>query len=55
MKENLLMVTGDSHMVAFDNGYNNDQGGFPSAVSSPLDKTPSCKGGKYVYGPFSFN
>ena len=42
-------------MNAFDNGYNNDAGGFANCVSSPMDKTPSCKGGKYIHGPFSAN
>lgn len=42
------MLTGDSHMLAFDNGYNNKYGGFPHVVSSPLDRTNSCKGGTYT-------
>ncbi|EAS07543.2 PhoD-like phosphatase (macronuclear) [Tetrahymena thermophila SB210] len=54
-KQNVLLITGDSHMVAFDNGYNNDAGGFPHCISSPMDKTPSCKGGQYTFGPFSGN
>ncbi|KAL4434714.1 hypothetical protein ABPG74_017134 [Tetrahymena malaccensis] len=55
VKQNVLLITGDSHMVAFDNGYNNDAGGFPHCISSPMDKTPSCKGGTYTFGPFSGN
>lgn len=49
------MITGDSHMVAFDNGYNNKVGGFMNIIASPMDKTPSCKGGLYTYGPYSGN
>ncbi|KAL4483544.1 hypothetical protein ABPG72_016825 [Tetrahymena utriculariae] len=55
VKQNVLLITGDSHMVAFDNGHNNDAGGFPHCISSPMDKTPSCKGGHYTFGPFSGN
>ena len=40
----LVAVCGDTHMLAFDTGYHNDEyGGFPIFQCSPLDSTPSCK------------
>jgi len=42
-------------MIAFDNGYNNNAGGFANTIASPMDKTPSCKGGKYTFGPYEGN
>jgi len=32
-----IFILGDTHMLAFDNGRNNDDGGFPVAFSGPLD------------------
>ncbi len=32
------MVSGDNHMLALDNGFNNkDSGGFINVVAAPLD------------------
>jgi len=49
------MVSGDNHMIAFDNGYNNPFGNFMSVVAAPLDKENSCKGGKWTFGPYMHN
>lgn len=39
----LVMISGDSHMLTFDDGSNNLYGRFPIFQCSPLDSTPSCK------------
>ncbi len=45
----LVVVSGDTHMLAFDTGYHNDEyGGFPIFQCSSLDSTPSCKQGGYT-------
>jgi hypothetical protein len=31
------MISGDNHMLAFDNGFNNDAGGFMNFVAASLD------------------
>ena len=51
----LLMVSGDAHMVAIDDGTNTDysaagDGGFPLIHSAPLDRPASIKGGPYSEG-----
>jgi hypothetical protein len=51
----LLMVSGDAHMVAIDDGTNTDystvgDGGFPLLHSAPLDRPASIKGGPYSEG-----
>ena len=53
----LLMVSGDAHMVAIDDGTNTDysdtgQAAFPLLHSSALDRPGSIKGGPYSHGAF---
>jgi phosphodiesterase/alkaline phosphatase D-like protein/membrane-associated phospholipid phosphatase len=50
--DNLLMVSGDAHMLAFDDGTNTDYsasqaGGFPLFHVAAVDRRPSVKGGPY--------
>lgn len=45
----LFMVSGDAHMVAFDDG-TNAEGGFPVFHAAPLDRRGSYKGGPYSHG-----
>jgi len=53
--DNLLMVAGDAHMIAIDDGTNTDYstdqvGGFPLLHSAALDRPGSVKGGPYSEG-----
>jgi len=53
--DNLLMVSGDAHMVAIDDGTNTDystdgSAGFPLLHSAALDRPGSVKGGPYSEG-----
>ena len=53
--DNLLMVSGDAHMLAFDDGTNTDfsttqAGGFPLFHAAAVDRPGSVKGGPYT-GP----
>jgi hypothetical protein len=53
--DNLFMVSGDAHMLAWDDGTNTDYstdrvGGFPLLQAAALDRRPSVKGGPYT-GP----
>ena len=55
--DNLIMVSGDAHMVALDDGTNSDYstgGGasFPVFHAAPLDRPGSIKGGPYSDGTF---
>jgi len=55
--DNLMMLSGDAHMVALDDGsnsdYSNDGGaGFPVFHAAPLDRPGSIKGGPYSDGAF---
>jgi phosphodiesterase/alkaline phosphatase D-like protein len=55
--DNLLMLSGDAHMLAFDDGsnsnYSNKQGkGFPVFHAAALDRKGSEKGGPYSHGSF---
>eukprot|EP00835_Amoeboradix_gromovi_P000695 NODE_26_length_35450_cov_0.398320.p5 type:complete len:495 gc:universal NODE_26_length_35450_cov_0.398320:32405-33889(+) len=55
---NLVMVAGDAHMLAYDDGTNNDFGsdgpaGFPIFQCAPLSNYGSCKGGPYTTPPFT--
>ncbi len=44
----LVAISGDTHMLAFDTGFHNeDYGEFPIFQCSPLDAEPSCKQGGY--------
>ncbi|MBW0272797.1 hypothetical protein ATM97_22155 [Nocardia sp. MH4] len=54
---NLVMVGGDAHMVAIDDGTNSDYsaqggGGFPILQAAALDRPGSVKGGPYSHGVF---
>lgn len=53
--DNLVMVSGDAHMVAIDDGTNTDftssgEGGFPLLHAAALDRPGSVKGGPYSEG-----
>ena len=53
--DNLLMVSGDAHMVAIDDGTNTDfstdgDSGFPLLHAAALDRPGSTKGGPYSHG-----
>jgi phosphodiesterase/alkaline phosphatase D-like protein len=55
--DNLIMVSGDAHMVALDDGTNSDystSGGasFPVFHAAALDRPGSVKGGPYSDGAF---
>ena len=43
----LAMISGDTHMLTYDDGVRNEQGHFPIFQCSTLDSSPSCKGGGY--------
>lgn len=54
---NLVMVAGDAHMVALDDGSNSDysssgRGGFPVLHAAALDRPGSRKGGPYSEGEY---
>jgi len=54
----LLVVAGDAHMVAIDDGTNSNYAttakpgtpGFPVLQAAPLDRSPTVKGGPYSHG-----
>jgi phosphodiesterase/alkaline phosphatase D-like protein len=53
--DNLLMISGDAHMVAIDDGTNTDysqaaDAGFPLLHAAALDRPGSTKGGPYSEG-----
>ena len=53
--DNLLMISGDAHMVAIDDGTNTDYSlagdtGFPLLHAAALDRPGSTKGGPYSEG-----
>jgi phosphodiesterase/alkaline phosphatase D-like protein/membrane-associated phospholipid phosphatase len=55
--DNLVMVSGDAHMLAVDDGSNSDYstnggGGFPVLHAGALDRPGSVKGGPYSEGAF---
>lgn len=50
--DNLVMLAGDAHMVAFDDGTNNPDGGFPVMHAGALDRPGSEKGGPFSGGAF---
>ncbi|GAA4753868.1 hypothetical protein GCM10023328_41510 [Modestobacter marinus] len=55
--EDLVMVSGDAHMVAVDDGTNTDYSttggaGFPLLHAAALDRPGSVKGGPYSEGAF---
>ncbi len=49
--QRLLMLSGDAHMLAFDDGRNNANGGFVVAQAAPLDRFVRAKGGPYSHEP----
>ncbi len=55
--DNLLMLAGDAHMIAIDDGSNSDyastgDASFPVMHAAALDQTGSTKGGPYSKGTF---
>jgi alkaline phosphatase D len=55
--DQLVMLSGDAHMVALDDGTNNrygqlNGGGFPVVHAAALDRRGSVKGGPYTHGPY---
>ena len=55
--ENVVMVSGDAHMVALDDGTNSGYSsdgspGFPVLHAGALDRPGSVKGGPYSLGTF---
>jgi phosphodiesterase/alkaline phosphatase D-like protein len=52
--ENLVMLAGDAHMVAIDDGSNSGYGrsgrGFPVLQAAALDRPGTVKGGPYSHG-----
>ena len=55
--DNLIMVSGDAHMLALDDGTNNrysttGAAGFPILHGAALDRPGSVKGGPYSHGAF---
>jgi phosphodiesterase/alkaline phosphatase D-like protein len=56
--DNLVLVAGDAHMVAIDDGTNSDfsssgGGGFPVLQAGALDRPGNVKGGPYSEGAFA--
>jgi hypothetical protein len=54
---NLIMVSGDAHMIALDDGHHSDYStaggaGFPVLQTGALDRPGSVKGGPYSHGTF---
>ena len=57
LADRLVMLAGDAHMLALDDGTHSDYsstraGGFPVLHAGPLDRPPGTKGGPYTNGPF---
>jgi len=57
LASNLVIVSGDAHMVAVDDGTHNTYGpgegiGVPVVHAAALDRTGSVKGGPYTHGPY---
>jgi phosphodiesterase/alkaline phosphatase D-like protein len=56
--QGVVMLSGDAHSVAIDDGTNSDfstsgEGGFPVMHAAPLDKRGGTKGGPYSEGVFA--
>lgn len=49
--KNVVMIGGDMHAVAADNG-TNSRGGFPVYMAAPMNNTSSVKGGPYSAGTY---
>jgi hypothetical protein len=58
--KNLVMLSGDAHMVAIDNGTNSDynsvsgNAGFPVFQAAALDRWGSVKGGPFSHGCYTY-
>jgi alkaline phosphatase D len=57
VSDQLVMLSGDAHMVALDDGTHNHYGragggGFPVVHAAALDQRGSVKGGPYTHGPY---
>jgi hypothetical protein len=54
LSDNLVMLSGDAHMVAIDDGSNSGYGGagFPVFHAAALDRPGGVKGGPYSEGTF---
>jgi len=57
MADRLVVLSGDAHMVALDDGTHNhygpaDGGGFPVVHAAAFDRPGSVKGGPYTHGPY---
>lgn len=57
LASSLLMLSGDAHMIAIDDGANSDysssqSGGFPVFHAGALDRPGRVKGGPYSHGVF---
>lgn len=55
--DNLIMLSGDAHMIALDDGTHSGfaqggGGGFPVLHAAPLDQQGRVKGGPYSHGTF---
>jgi alkaline phosphatase D len=55
--DQLVVLSGDAHMVALDDGTHNEYGrpgggGFPVVHAAALDQGGSVKGGPYTHGPY---
>lgn len=58
LMERIVMLSGDAHMVAIDDGTHNTftsgaqpgSRGFPVIQAAPLDRQPNRKGGPYTHG-----
>ena len=50
--KDIYAISGDAHMLAFDDGSNNNAGGFSVIQGAALDQHPSCKGGPYSHGAY---
>ena len=56
--DNLVMVSGDAHMVAIDDGTNTNYSSrpgraFPLLHAAALDRPGGIKGGPYTHGPLA--
>ena len=63
LTDRLLMLSGDAHMLAIDDGTNSEyatgaapgQRGFVIAHAAPMDRWPRLKGGPYSHGQVAAN
>lgn len=43
----LGLISGDFHLLSYDTGFRNDEGGFPVFQCAALDSKPTCKSGGF--------